>query len=614
MAFGITSRAICSALLLFLCVAVVAGSTSFSHRANGASDIITWDNHTLILYGQRLFLHAGEFHTFRLPVPDLWLDIFQKMVAVGLNAASVYIHMGLSHPAPGTLDFDDWRSLRAMYEAAQLAGIFIILRPGPYINGETTSGGISHWITSAISGTVRTNASDWNAAYQPYIDGIIKESVGYQVTEGGPVIIVQVDNENRFWTEAPTQQYFAGLENQYRAGGIVVPLTYNDPGMHAGFINGTGAVDIYGLDAYPQGFNCSNPTHRNRVTETYHQWHEDVNPSQPWYMPEFQGGSFDPWADREVFYKNNWAANIKMMSYYMFFGGTSWGGIPFPGVYSSYDYGSAIRENRALTDKIDEIKRQGLFIRSSPQFLKTDWMGNSSTGIPGVTIHGTGIFVTSLRNPDSGTWFHIARHSDSTSTANTTFTLTVPTFNEHGVITDYTFGARGSVLYTTASIFFAGTIGARDVLFFYGSAGQTHELALTLDGIISPGDAGLVTLWDSATQLVLFADPVTAATFWAPPMRAPRTPAPAVPGFKNFFQFGTNATVLVGGPYLTTVALGNWRYADSLPEVGAGFDDAEWVVANKKTTNIFLKPQFGDGTVLYGCDYGLCVALDPALD
>ena len=82
----------------------------------------------------------------------------------------------------------------------------------------------------------------------------------------------------------------------------------------------------------------------------------------------------------------------------------------------SYDYGSAIRETRALTDKFDEVKREAMFIRSSPQFLKTDWMGNSSLGIPGVTVDGSGAFVTSLMNRDSGTWFHVARQESSTST------------------------------------------------------------------------------------------------------------------------------------------------------------------------------------------------------
>lgn len=117
---------------------------------------------------------SGEFHTFRLPVPDLWLDIFQKFVAAGLNAvrhvppracddapevvcssfpcsqhihpqyvlgratrdASELIHVALSvgatNPAPGVLDFDDWRALKPMYDAAKLAGILIVLRPGMF--------------------------------------------------------------------------------------------------------------------------------------------------------------------------------------------------------------------------------------------------------------------------------------------------------------------------------------------------------------------------------------------------------------------------------------------------------------------------------------------------
>ena len=112
--------------------------------------------------------------------------------------------------------------------------------------------------------------------------------------------------------------------------------------------------------------------------------------------------------------------------------GTSWGGFPFPGVYTryadiflpvmvpahtedSYDYGSSIRESRALSDKFDELKRQGLFLRSSPSFRKTDWIGDSSTGIPGVTLSGTGAFATLLKNPDTSTQFFIVRQNGSTS-------------------------------------------------------------------------------------------------------------------------------------------------------------------------------------------------------
>lgn len=78
----------------------------------------------------KLFYSSGEFHTFRLPVPSLWLDILQKVKAAGLNAVSVYTHMGLINPQPGVVDFDGFRDLQPLFDAAKQTGIWIVLRPG----------------------------------------------------------------------------------------------------------------------------------------------------------------------------------------------------------------------------------------------------------------------------------------------------------------------------------------------------------------------------------------------------------------------------------------------------------------------------------------------------
>lgn len=64
---------------------------------------------------------------------------------------------------------------------------------GPYINAETTAGGIAHWVTSQVAGALRTNATDYEAAWQDYIQGIINVTVPNQITEGGPVIGKFVD-------------------------------------------------------------------------------------------------------------------------------------------------------------------------------------------------------------------------------------------------------------------------------------------------------------------------------------------------------------------------------------------------------------------------------------
>ena len=59
---------------------------------------------------------------------------------------------------------------------------------GPYINAETTAGGIAHWITTEIAGTLRTTDEDWHEAWIPYLQGITDETAPYQITNGGPVI------------------------------------------------------------------------------------------------------------------------------------------------------------------------------------------------------------------------------------------------------------------------------------------------------------------------------------------------------------------------------------------------------------------------------------------
>ncbi|KAJ3755135.1 glycoside hydrolase family 35 protein [Lentinula raphanica] len=699
---------------------------------------LQFDNYTLILKGQRIFLHSGEFHTFRLPVPSLWPDILEKMKAAGFNAISVYIHMGLVNPSPGVMDFDGYRSLGALYEAARLAGLWIVLRPGDhkYINGETTAGGLPHWITSQVKSELRTTAPDWNAAWTPYIQAIIAQTNQSQISNGGPVIAIQIDNE---YDQQEGGSYFAELEALYRepANGIHVPLTHNDPGMLDAFINGTGAVDLYGMDAYPQGLVASNLSIWNPIEMGYHTYHEEANPSQPWYSPEFQSGAFDGWgpgatgyedwravtdADFEsMFYLHTWASNAKLVNYYMLYGGTSWGALPYPYVYTSYDYGAAITEARILTRKYTELKLQGMFLRSSPEFCKTDWIGTTASNLSDGAIvpstpPSTPAFVTLLRNFDTGAGFWIVRQNDSTSLALSSFKLNITTaagqrltiplvgssINLNGreskvITTDYAFGSTTRTLYSTASIFFAGTINGIDTLFLYGDSDQEHEVALNLTGNARPiqdhahievssdvlpsttiitvksGFQGFIPLYESDTQLVLFADKETVSTFWAPTIASEGSSDP----FANYWSIGTNETVLVGGPYLVRSAMLNgaelalrgdlnatldepsesvltlvaptriqsltwngervplkstsvsmvqtaqinnppvsiqvpdleeldWRYNNSLPEIHPDFDDSDWVVANHTTTNIPFPMYYGDGRILYGCDYGFC--------
>ena len=97
-------------------------------------DIVTWDEHSLFINGERLMIFSGEFHPFRLPVPSLWLDVFQKIKALGLNAVSFYVHWGALEGKPGEFVSEGVFDLKPFFDAAKEAGIYLIARPGPYIS------------------------------------------------------------------------------------------------------------------------------------------------------------------------------------------------------------------------------------------------------------------------------------------------------------------------------------------------------------------------------------------------------------------------------------------------------------------------------------------------
>ena len=97
-------------------------------------DIVTWDQHSIFVHGERVLFYSGEFHPFRIPVPGLWLDVFQKIRALGYTGVSFYVDWALLEGKPGTFLAEGVFALEPFFEAASKAGIYLLARPGPYIN------------------------------------------------------------------------------------------------------------------------------------------------------------------------------------------------------------------------------------------------------------------------------------------------------------------------------------------------------------------------------------------------------------------------------------------------------------------------------------------------
>src|SRR6266567_2368287 len=104
--------------------------------AAGTPHTVSFDGYSFMVDGERTYIWSGEFHYFRLPSPSLWLDIFQKMKAAGFNATSLYFDWGYHSPAPGVYDFSGVRNVDELLDMASRAGLYVIARPGPYINAE----------------------------------------------------------------------------------------------------------------------------------------------------------------------------------------------------------------------------------------------------------------------------------------------------------------------------------------------------------------------------------------------------------------------------------------------------------------------------------------------
>lgn len=346
-----------------------------------------------------------------------------------------------------------------------------------------------------------------------YSQNINKIVAAAQITNGGPIILYQPENEYSQavpGVEFPNPTYMEFVENQAREAGIVLPFILNDAYPHGYFTPGTpGGVDIYGHDGYPLGFDCANPyTWPDNALPTYYgDLHEEQSPSTPYSIVEFQGGSFDPWGGlgfaqcaellnnefERVFYKNDFSFGVTIINYYMTYGGTNWGNLGHPGGYTSYDYGAAITEDRLVTrEKYSEAKLEANFLQASPAYLTA--IPQNNTYANGSYSNSADIAVTALFG--NSTKFFVIRHASFNSLASTQFKLTLPTSQGNITIpqlngslvlngrdskiavTDYDVGGA-NLLYSSAEVFTWKKYASKTVLVVYGGPNELHELAFS---------------------------------------------------------------------------------------------------------------------------------------
>jgi beta-galactosidase len=474
---------------------------------------VTWDSHSLLVDGKRILLFSGEFHYFRLPSPSEWADRLEKMKAAGLNAVSIYFDWQYHSDSPGTYDFSGVRDVARLLDLTERIGLYVIARVGPYMNGEADAGGLPGWL---LTKPLYPRAQTWNGVatqpqYSPlyakysreWYDHLVPIIAAHQVTTGGSVLMLQIENE--YDQTTGSQQYMQDLYGDARADGITVPIFHNDFWFSG---NWSKLVDLYAFDSYPYGFSCCHQwwdTHFHGIDTWESILRNNLKITTPMFVSELQGGSFDPWGGSGYEKVANtldgdWLSTIDqsalaqgttILNTYMFVGGTSWGYMSAPDVYTSYDYGAPISESGTLRPSYYAAHRLGVFLDTYGSSLAAA----DATPAPAASTDPA-VVVHARTDPGSGQTFIFLRHGDAGNaattrlrlvSANSTWTIpqmsgtaiTVPGHGSALLLTNAQIGPL-HLNYSTSQVLTDAVTAQGHYLVLYGPDGTPGETDFTL--------------------------------------------------------------------------------------------------------------------------------------
>lgn len=305
--------------------------------------------------GKAIKLISGAVHYFR-NMPDTWNDIFGKMRAMGCNCVETYCVWNMHEKKQGEYDFSGNLDIAAFIKTAQANDLMVIVRPGPYICAEWEFGGLPWWIQCDEDMEIRCSNKKYIECFDRYLDKLFAEIRPLLFTNGGPVIMMQLENEYGYYGD--DKEYLLYLRDAYLKRGIDVPLFTSD---------GTSEANL--LDGSVEGcFSTLN--FGSRVEENF-AIHDRLYPDAPKMCMEMWNGWFDAWGDEKhhTTSAKDYAGVVDDMlrrgsvNMYMFIGGTNFGFTSGANHYevfapdvTSYDYDAILTECGDVTEKYHAVR------------------------------------------------------------------------------------------------------------------------------------------------------------------------------------------------------------------------------------------------------------------
>jgi beta-galactosidase len=306
-----------------------------------------------LLDGKAFQIKAGEMHPARMP-HEYWADRLKMAHAMGLNTVSIYVFWNQHEPREGQYHFTGDGDIAQFVRLAQKEGLWVILRPGPYCCAEWEFGGYPWWLLKDHDLKVRSQDPRFLAAAENYMKKLGEQLAPLQITHGGPIILVQVENE--YGSYGGDHVYMAKIRDMDRAAGFDVPFFTADGG---GKMMANGHLP----DVLP-GLNGGDGQDIMKEIGAY-------RPTGPWFVPEFYPGWLDHWGEAhahtgidDLVRETQWKLTHQVsFCYYMVYGGTSFGfmnGANYGGHFqpqpTSYDYDAPMDEMGRPTPKFFALR------------------------------------------------------------------------------------------------------------------------------------------------------------------------------------------------------------------------------------------------------------------
>lgn len=310
---------------------------------------------TFLLDNKPFVVKAAEVHYPRIPEP-YWEHRILSCKALGMNTLCLYVFWNLHEMEPGKFDFSGNNDIAKFCKLAQKHGMYVIVRPGPYVCAEWEMGGLPWWLLKKEDVQLRTLDPYYMERVGIFMKEVGKQLADLQVTRGGNIIMVQVENE--YGSYGIDKPYVSAIRDLVKEAGFTdVPLFQCD--WSSNFTNNA-LDDLLWTVNFGTGAN---------IDEQFKKLKE-LRPETPLMCSEFWSGWFDHWGRKhETRDAATMVGGIKDMldrnisfSLYMTHGGTTfgwWGGANNPAysaMCSSYDYDAPISEAGWTTPKYFQLR------------------------------------------------------------------------------------------------------------------------------------------------------------------------------------------------------------------------------------------------------------------